>query len=59
MKLHKKLCTDRQHIIENLQNSLEKQNLNKAKEYIISLRYFTRIENNIKEKATKIGVLIQ
>lgn len=49
---------DHQMYIDKLEISLSTNNLNDAKEQLIVLRYLLSLENSIKEKGNRIGIIL-
>lgn len=44
--------------VDKLGTALSTNNLNEAKELLIVLRYWLSLENSIKEKANRIGIVL-
>lgn len=44
--------------IDVLESSLSAKNLDEAREQLIVLRYLLSLENSIKEKATRMGIIL-
>lgn len=49
---------DNQICIDKLEMALSSNNLNDAKEQLIALRYLLSLENSIKEKGNRIGIIL-
>lgn len=49
---------DQQICIDKLESALSTNNLNDAKEQLIALRYLLSLENSIKEKGNRIGIIL-
>lgn len=50
--------SDAHDVIEKMRISLENNRLDEAKSHLIHLRYFSSLENSIKDRGHKVGVVL-
>lgn len=58
IKLLTAVQKDNQICIDKLEMSLSSNNLTEAKEHLIILRYLLSLENSIKEKGDRLGIIL-
>lgn len=58
MKLLAAVQKDCQICIDKLEKSLSTNNLAEAKEQLIVLRYLLSLENSIKERGNRLGIIL-
>lgn len=58
VKLMKAVHEDSKKCIEQLQSALTTNDLQNAKEQLIVLRYLLSLENSIKDKGDRIGIIL-
>lgn len=57
-KLLTNVRNDYKVCVQQLESAIFQNDLNTAKKHVITLRYFISLENSIKEKGNKIGIVL-